>query len=159
MLYFALYSESLAGVTDGVELFLSLFGRDTIKLVTQETNRVHVNQSGRTPPILELEVRKFLGICMYMSVINLPQKPLYWARDHRIAVVADNMTRDRFMEILRCLHFSDNELQPSSSSPGYDRLYKIRAVMDLVSTHFMEHVEFEPHLSVDEQMVPFKAGV
>jgi hypothetical protein len=63
------------------------------------------------------------------------------------------------MEILRCLHFSDNNLQPSSSSPSYDRLYKIRSILDLVSTHFMEFVDFEPHLSVDEQMVPFKARI
>jgi hypothetical protein len=90
-----LFLDGLDGIKDAVELFCSLFGRDTITLITQETNRVHIAQSGRTPPILELEIRKFLGICMYMSVINLPQKPMYWARDHRINVVADNMTRDR----------------------------------------------------------------
>jgi hypothetical protein len=94
-----------------------------------------------------------------MSVVDLPAKPMYWAKDHRIAVIADHMTRDRFMEILRCLHFANNDFQKKSGQPGYDRLFKIRPVMDLVSAHFMEFVEFEPHLSVDEQMVPFKVHV
>lgn len=137
---------------------MALFGRDTMKLIVLETNRMHLAQSGRTPPILELEMRQFLGICLYMSVFHLPDKRMYWARDHRIAVIADTMKRDRFLEILRLLHFSNNELQPASGSPGSDRLYKIRAVLDLISSHFTEFVDFEPHLSVDEQMVPFKGN-
>ncbi len=129
-----------------------------MKLIVLETNRMHLPQSGRTPPILELEMRHFLRICLYMSVFHLPDKKMYLARDHRIAVIADTMKRDRFLEILRLLHFSSNELQPVSGSPGSDRLYKIRAVLDLISSHFTEFVDFEPHLSVDEQVVPFKGN-
>ncbi len=69
------------------------------------------------------------------------------------------MTRDRFMEILRYLHFANNDFQKKSGPPRYDRLFKIRPVMDLVSAHFMKFEEFEPHLSVDEQMVPFMVHV
>jgi Transposase IS4 len=141
-----------------VDLFMKLFGEDTIKLITIETNTIHQSLSGRTPPILESEIRQFLGICMYMSVVSMPNKRMYWQKDHRIAFIADAMYRDRFFEILRCLHFSDNELQPKPEDPAYDKLYKVRAVIDLVSSHFMEFVEFEKHLSVDEQMVPFKGN-
>jgi hypothetical protein len=137
---------------------MKLFGADTIKLITMETNRVHLSLSGRTPPILEAEMRRFLGICLYMSVVHLPAKQMYWKKDHRIGIVADSMYRDRFLEILRCLHFSDNELQPKADSPRYDRLYKVRAVMDIISKNFMEYVDYEKHLSVDEQMVPFKGN-
>jgi hypothetical protein len=91
-----------------------------------------------------------------MSVFHLPDKRMYWARDHRIAVIADTMKHDTFLKILRLLHFSNNELQPASGSPGSNRLYKIRAVLDLNSSHFTEFVYFDPHLYVDEQMVPFK---
>jgi hypothetical protein len=147
------------GLDEGIPAvgyFMSLFGVDTIQLILQETNRLHFKQSGRTPPILEREIRQFLGITMYMSVVSLPDRRMYWAKDYRVDIIADIMTRDRFEEILRLLHFSNSDLQPASDSCGYDKLYKIRAVLDSIGAHFMEFVDFEPHLSIDEQMVPFK---
>ncbi len=56
---------------------MALFGWDTLKLIVLDTNRMHLAQSGRIPPILELEMRQFLGICLYMSVFHLAEKRMY----------------------------------------------------------------------------------
>jgi hypothetical protein len=113
------------GLDEGIPAvgyFMSLFGMDTIQLILQETNRLHFKQSGRTPPILEREIRQFLGITMYMSEVSLPDRRMYWAKDYRVDIIADIMTLDRFEEILRLLHFSNSDLQPASDSCGYDKL-------------------------------------
>ncbi len=66
------------------------------------------------------------------------------------------MTRDRFEAIVSCLHISDNQLQAKKGEPGYDKLYKIRPLLDLLNTNFKANADMEEVTSVDEQMIPYK---
>lgn len=59
------------------------------------------------------------------------------------------MTANRFEEIKRFLHFSDNSMQSA------DKLHKIRPLIEQLRTRFVS-VPMEENLSVDEQIVPFK---
>ena len=52
--------------------------------------------------------------------------------------VADRITRDRFREISRYLHFTDNSTMVPRGSPGHDRLGKVRPVLDHLSSRFEE---------------------
>jgi hypothetical protein len=36
------YWVGLDAITDGVDFFLAMFGQDTVKLVVEETNRIHL---------------------------------------------------------------------------------------------------------------------
>ncbi len=66
------------------------------------------------------------------------------------------LTRDQFEEIVSFLHLSDNQLQPKKGEPGYDKLYKIRPLLDLLNTNFKANPDMEEVTSVDEQMIPFR---
>jgi hypothetical protein len=66
------------------------------------------------------------------------------------------MTRDQFEEIVNCLHISDNQLQPKKGEPGYDELYKICPLLDLLNTNCKANPDMEEVTSLDEQMITFK---
>ena len=74
----------------------------------------------------------------------------------RYGAVADKIPRDRFFDISRYLHFADNFQLPSSGEPGYDRLGKVRDIMNMVSERFL--AVYHPHCenSIDEAMVKFQ---
>ncbi len=71
--------------------------------------------------------------------------------------IADRISRDRFREISRYLHFADNATLAPRTSPQYDHLGKIRPILDYFLTRFS--VVFTPgkDLAVDEAMINFKA--
>jgi hypothetical protein len=113
-----------------VSVFLKMFGANNISLLTYQSNLVRaartIEKNKSAAAISEKEVKQVLGILMYMSIVTLPCAKMYWSASLRNNMVAGVMTRDRFDYILSCLHLSDNSLQPTSSSPSYDRLYKVK---------------------------------
>ena len=60
------------------------------------------------------EMVAFVGMQQVMSYHVLPDMRLYWSEesDLHVPVIADVMTRNRFMEIRRALHFADNTKAP-----------------------------------------------
>lgn len=87
-----------------------------------------------------------------MSVITQPEIKGYWSAETRDERVANCLTRDRFFEINRCLHFVDNNIIGENN----DRLRKIRPFLEKVQESFIQYVAPGTVNSVDEMMVPFK---
>lgn len=121
--------KGLEDSTTDVEFFMKLFGSNNFTLLAQQSNLVRVTKTiDRNKPaseISEREIKQVMGILLYMSVVTLPNIKLYWSAGLRNQMVSGVMTRDRFLFILSCLHLSNNTLQPSSTSPAFDRLYKV----------------------------------
>ena len=74
----------------------------------------------------------------------------------RYAPVADRTSQDRFHEVIRYIHFVDNDTLVPRGEEGYDRLGKVRPVIDHLSTKFTE--VYQPHrdIAVDEAMIKFQ---
>jgi len=70
----------------------------------------------------------------------------------------ETMTRDRFLHILRFLHFADNSQRPDEGKE-YDRLWKLRTVFDKLNEASAKFYNPSEHLAVDEVMVKFKGRV
>ncbi|GFU21061.1 piggyBac transposable element-derived protein 4 [Trichonephila clavipes] len=85
----------------------------------------------------------------------------YWTTDNLIEtpIFKELMPRDRFLMILKFLHFSDNSLKESRDSPTYDRLWKIRKVFDSFNRIFKEVYDPTENLSFDEVIIKFKGRV
>ena len=62
----------------------------------------------------------------------------------------------RFELLLNNLHLNDDEKMPPRGSPHFDRLYKVRPVLDRVVDAFKVHYKPQKNLSIDESMVGFK---
>ena len=107
----------------------------------------------------EEEIWAYMGFMILMGINHLPALSDYWKMDstYRYSPVADRITRDRFFEITRYFHFFDNTTLLPRGDPGYDKLGKVRPVIDILSEQFLQN--YNPHRenSVDEAMIKFKA--
>ena len=93
-----------------------------------------------------------------MGINLLPEIRDYWSVNEclRYSPIADRISRDRFEEITRYLHFVDNESLPSRGEEGYSRLQKVDPIISTLKHQFQ--AAYHPHcqVSIDEAMIPFK---
>ena len=66
------------------------------------------------------------------------------------------MSSRRFELILRFIHLNDSETQPSRGEPGFDKLYKIRPLLELLLEKYKDCYTPSQNLSIDEGMISFK---
>ena len=66
------------------------------------------------------------------------------------------MGRNRFRAILSHLHLNDNTRMPQRGDEGFDKLYKVRPLLERVRIN--SQLCYQPHqqLAVDEAMILFK---
>ena len=68
----------------------------------------------------------------------------------------DIMSSHRFELLLKFLHLNDSKKQPARGQPGYDKLYKVRPLLDAVVKNFQANYTPSENLSIDESMIGFK---
>ena len=62
----------------------------------------------------------------------------------------------RFQQILRFLHLNNSVDQICAGQLGYDPLFKVRKLLDIVTCQFKQEYNSNESISVDEAMIPFK---
>ena len=107
--------------------------------------------------VLFEEMTAFLGFMILMGLVQLPALSDYCSRDDtfKYGKIADRKSRDRFLEIIRYLHFVHNTTLPHRGSEGYGKLGKVQPILDYVNQRF-NSVHVHRDVSVDETMIPFK---
>lgn len=65
-----------------------------------------------------------------MSLVHLPNTRSYWNCVIGNTMVQETMSLKRFKLIRRYLHFNNNETALPMSHENYDRLHRIRPVLD-----------------------------
>ena len=95
---------------------------------------------------------------MAMSIHKLPAIADYWKDDWILGVpaFARIMSRNRFQEILRYFHVNNNENMLARENENYDKLFKIRPLIESLKVNFQ--LQYNPHFeqSIDEAMVKYK---
>ena len=84
--------------------------------------------------------------------------PDYWKNDelYHYSPIANRISRNRFLEISRFLHFVDNDTLSCPGSDNYDRLGKVRTVVNHLAEKFLSLYEPNCQLSIDEGMIKYK---
>lgn len=99
------------------------------------------------------ELRTFFGLMLHMGTIQIKRMGDYWKKDplFNFTCFSSHMSRNRFLLILRSLHFVSN---PKENDPEpEDRLYKVRFVVDYFNSKMAEIYAPGKELSLDESMV------
>ena len=104
------------------------------------------------------ELQAYMGFMILMGIVRLPALDDYWKVDEvfHYAPIAKRISRERFREIHKYLHFADNISLPIRGQPGYDRLGKVRPVIDFFNKKFIALYNSGRDQSIDEAMVPYK---
>ena len=66
------------------------------------------------------------------------------------------MSRNRFFQILRYLHVSDDAVIIPAGQPGYDKLHKIKPFLGLLFPNFEKAYNLHQNIAIDECMIPWR---
>ena len=141
--------------------FLNLFLTDELlNLMVSETNRYatqeidkrrplrRTSRYGKWKPVDVEEMKKFIGALLLMGIVRLPSIEHYWSKDplYKFEGLSNVMSRNRFQEILRFWHFSNNEEEES-------RLDKIMPLVNQLNEKMKAIYQPKRDLSIDESMM------
>ena len=86
------------------------------------------------------EMRAFVALNVLFGVKSLPKTRLFWSKNPHLGVqvVQKVMPRNRFEKIRQYLHLNNRENMLPHEDPNFDKLFKIRPVLDTLSATFRE---------------------
>jgi len=146
-----------------IDYFFHLFTDDIFNMIVSETNRqgkILRSQSKKSKSriknwknITRDDMEVFLGLIFLTGHISAPTTSHYWQTNdlYNFNVFRNAMSRDRFLLILRCLHFAENP--PTGGPKPDDPLYKITPLFDLFHNRMKEVYYPTKELSLDESML------
>lgn len=149
------------GQNKPIDWFQLLLDDDFLQKIVNETNiyafevfaKPNLTQHSRINKWKDLtvvELKIFIGLILHMGTIRLNRYQDYWktSRLFDFSLFRGQMSRDRFLIILRCLHFSRNE-----EGTEDDKLKKVSMMVDYFNKKMDEIYYPCRELSLDEGMV------
>ena len=147
--------EELDGFHEPIDYFNFFFGDELMELIVSQSN-IYATQFGSTFRTHLEEIQKFVGILLLMGIVRMPRYRCYWNKTLNYPTVSNTFSRDRFQQILKFIHFTNNDnLITDPNSPIFDRFAKIRPFLDHLRTACLKIIPEVRH-SIDEQIIPFK---
>lgn len=134
------------------EIFLYFF----IELLDLETNRYSFQQFERTLGLTRDYLKKYIRIYIMSSIVELPSMRCHWCPTTiATKLIRDAVSVNTFEKIKQCLHFNNNENMKQNNEVKYDRLFKIRPLVNSLLNSYAT-VPKEECLSLDEQLFATK---
>lgn len=146
-----------------IDYFNLLFDDRLFELIVNETNKyavqVFLSGSGGSSSRITAwkdtniqEMKLFIGLLFHTGTIRVNRLEDYWKTSElfNINFFRKYMSRNRFMLILRNLHFIDNE------NDDNNRLNKIEPIVTYFNNKMTDIYEASKNLSLDESMVLFR---
>ena len=72
-----------------VSYFKFFWKHDLNVLLAEQTNIYNVQKSGSSLSSTAEVIEQFIGIQIYMSIIDFPNFSMYWANETRYSIIAD----------------------------------------------------------------------
>jgi len=145
-------------VKSPLEIFLCLFPEDMLDLLVQQTNKYIQENTQEKQLMTKEELLIFLGINILMGIKKLLSYRDYWSSDSKLndPFISSLMLVVRFGFILGNLHISDNSIEPKKGEQNYDKLYKLRPLLDRLQETLKTYWKPSKYQSIDESMIKFK---
>ena len=136
-----------------LQLFELFFDNDVIGYIVSENNK-YALAKGATGwnDVTADELRCFFGILMVSGYNQLPGRKMYWEEspDVHNTIISEAMRRNRFLDLLRYVHFCDN-----NNLDGNDKCSKVRPISNMVVERFQKYAYLTHFINFDESMVEY----
>ncbi|CAH1994219.1 unnamed protein product, partial [Acanthoscelides obtectus] len=134
------------------QFFTYFFYQDLIKLIVVQSNLFSVQlHTGNPVSLQETDVKRYIGICVLMSVIHMPNIRSYWSSIIGTDIIKNTMSQKQFEKIKKHLHFNDNSKMLPKGHELRDRLHKIRPLVDeqmcptKTKSYLKQYMPAKPH--------------
>ena len=152
-------SVTLSSSASPLKFFKLVWPTALIVLLVQQTNLyAQQNRVDAWEDVTVREMGAFLGMVIAMSLHRLPAINDYWSTEWILSTpyLAEVFPRRRFWQLWSNIHLADNSKMPPRSSPTFDKLYKLRPLLDILKASYYDNYHPSQELSVDESMIRFK---
>ena len=122
-----------------------------------QSNLYSVQIDLEKPLVLTVELERFLGVVFFMLIISLPNSRLHWSLDLAITQINQILSRYRFEQIKRFVHFNNNDHMLPPEHQKFDKLFKVRPLSDHLRKKYND-TPMSQMLCTDEQTIPFKGN-
>lgn len=147
-----------------LEIFEHFMPREFVEEIVKQTNSYYQytirnaaeNTVKNYRPTDVNEMYTFFGLCLLMPLTKKHRLQDYWTKDFIIEtpIFSQVMSRDRYFQLLRYLHFCDNDNMDKN-----DRLCKIRCVVDHFKNSFQHSLYPFQNIVIDESLQSFSDQV
>lgn len=157
-------SVDIPGNNTPIDWVLLLLDEVFLEAICQETNKhalelfwgPNTSEKSRVTRWKEVDVselKTFLGLLMHTGTIRLNRLQDYWKTNRlfNLPIFRECMSRDRFLLILRCLHFSSENENNRQTPPS--RWEKVNFIVDSFNNKMSQIYYPRKELSLDEAMV------
>lgn len=134
------------------EFFKLFFDDKVCDLIMKESVKYSQQENVHNFSLDSKDLHRFVGILFLTGYHSLPLIQHYWSNDpdKGLSIVRQSMTRNRFQQIKRFLHFCDNQ-----NIDKNDPFFKVRPLFNILNMNFMQFGVWAHTLSIDEEMVPY----
>ena len=103
-------------------------------------------------------VRSFLGVIIAMSWRKFSSTDDYWSTHPILGCppITNGWTKRRFWAFLHCLHLNNNSTALPREDPNYDKLHKVRPIIEAVRLNCLSNFNPSRDNAIDEAMVAYK---
>jgi len=137
-------------VKSPLEYFLIFFSNDVFELIVEQSNLYCFQKFDKMLGTNIKEIKDLVGISLIMGIVKMPAYTDYWAPSTNYGQVSNVMSLRRYQQLMRCLHFCDN-----NCPDDIDRFFKVRKLLDIIRNNGLS-VPQGKRFSVDEMMIPYK---
>ena len=109
------------------------------------------NKNNNIKPTCINELKRFMGVCMFMSTFKLPSPRKYWTE--KIPTVVRDFTANRFEQHRSSSHFSS---QLDSAKTMEDLAKKIKPLIELINER-LALLTISDQVCIDEMMIQSKS--
>lgn len=138
-------------------------------MMVEETHRYHdqiipdhqLERKRPWHPVTKDEMKAFVGVMLLMGIVREPRLIHYWSNDkflHHVGITSV-FPVNRFQQIWRYFHLSDNDRMPAKDDPNYDRVYRVRNFLNILSDEFSRKYRLRRDIVINESMTSFQGRV
>ena len=146
-----------------LDVFKCMFTQDILERIMYETNlfarqteKMEAQGQKKRPwtPVTLDELQVCFAFLILMGPLQKPSYKDYWSTDElwETSLFSRTMPRDRFLDIMSCLHFNDNTRYDADEG---DRLFKLRPLVDALLRNFKAAYVPTRHISTDESLANY----
>ena len=145
----------LPSTAHAVDFFGLLFTDEMCTMIVDQTN-LYARQhppSGRSQwyDTCSSEIKAFFGTIIAMGLKVVPQLEDYWSTTNILGCpdIVKSFPRNRFQALLSTIHLNDNSQALPRDNPAFDKIFKVRKLVDMARESI--HREYRPNreLSID----------
>lgn len=143
------------GGDDKLKYFKGFFSDERISYIYCQTNSSSKKDNTGNPIQLH-EIRKFIAICLYMTIVDPLQEKMLWidADDvvhTRQQFISDLLPLRRFRFIKKHFRVTISDVDPNSQTPASQN--KTKKLVEMVNNMIRKPISPQKELCIDESMV------